>query len=161
MRFKSIQTVQNAQNPARTSGFFYKRRNPWSSISAFARPIRVSCAAFCTKSSPNRPIRLVWHRQGTRCFRTETFHQAVHGGKRHQSRRRHGSQGRRIRRGDNEDILELARAYPQTFIPFAGLNPYDADLPDRVDALARQGFRGVCLDGGWRRSFASHRKTGG
>ena len=43
---------------------------------------------------------------------------------------------------DNEDILELARAYPQTFIPFAGLNPYDADLPDRVDALARQGFRG-------------------
>ena len=31
---------------------------------------------------------------------------------------------------DNEDILELARAYPQTFIPFAGLNPYDADLPD-------------------------------
>lgn len=56
---------------------------------------------------------------------------------------------------DNEDILELARAYPQTFIPFAGLNPYDADLP------ARQGFRGVCLDGGWRRSFASHRKTGG
>ena len=50
---------------------------------------------------------------------------------------------------DNEDILELARAYPQTFIPFAGLNPYDADLPDRVDALARQGFRGVCLDGGW------------
>ena len=47
---------------------------------------------------------------------------------------------------DNEDILELARAYPQTFIPFAGLNPYDADLPDRVDALARQGFRGVCLD---------------
>ncbi|MFQ9865959.1 MAG: hypothetical protein ACLRWP_01935 [Bilophila wadsworthia] len=35
---------------------------------------------------------------------------------------------------DNEDILELARAYPQTFIPFAGLNPYDADLPDRVDA---------------------------
>ena len=51
---------------------------------------------------------------------------------------------------DNEDILELARAYPQTFIPFAGLNPYDADLPDRVDALARQGFRGVCLDGGWR-----------
>ena len=48
---------------------------------------------------------------------------------------------------DNEDILELARAYPQTFIPFAGLNPYDADLPDRVDALARQGFRGVCLDG--------------
>lgn len=78
----------------------------------------------------------------------------------HQSRRRHGSQGRRIRRGDNEDILELARAYPQTFIPFAGLNPYDADLPDRVDALARQGFRGVCLDGGWRRSFASHRKNG-
>ena len=62
-------------------------------------------------------------------------------------------QGRRIRRGDNEDILELARAYPQTFIPFAGLNPYDADLPDRVDALARQGFRGVCLDGGWRRSL--------
>ena len=62
---------------------------------------------------------------------------------------------------DNEDILELARAYPQNFIPFAGLNPYDADLPDRVDALARQGFRGVCLDGGWRRSFASHRKTGG
>ena len=62
---------------------------------------------------------------------------------------------------DNEDILELARAYPQTFIPFAGLTPYDADLPDRVDALARQGFRGVCLDGGWRRSFASHRKTGG
>ena len=62
---------------------------------------------------------------------------------------------------DNEDILELARAYPQTFIPFAGLNPYDADLPDSVDALARQGFRGVCLDGGWRRSFASHRKTGG
>lgn len=54
---------------------------------------------------------------------------------------------------DNEDILELARAYPQTFIPFAGLNPYDADLPDRVDALARQGFRGVCLDGGWRRSL--------
>lgn len=39
--------------------FFYKRRNPSSSISAFARPIRVSCAAFCTKSSPNRPIRLV------------------------------------------------------------------------------------------------------
>ena len=34
-------------------------------------------------------------------------------------------------------------------------------MPDRVDALARQGFRGVCLDGGWRRSFASHRKTGG
>ena len=42
-----------------------------------------------------------------------------------------------------------------------GSTPYDADLPDRVDALARQGFRGVCLDGGWRRSFASHRKTGG
>ena len=54
---------------------------------------------------------------------------------------------------DNEDIRELAPAYPQTFIPFAGLNPYDADLPDRVDALARQGFRGVCLDGGWRRSL--------
>ena len=52
---------------------------------------------------------------------------------------------------DNEDILELTRAHPQRFIPFAGLNPHEADMPDRIGELARQGFRGICLDGGWLR----------
>ena len=38
---------------------------------------------------------------------------------------------------DNEDILELTRAHPQRFIPFAGLNPHEADMPDRIGKLAR------------------------
>lgn len=52
---------------------------------------------------------------------------------------------------DNAHTLELAHSYPEKFIPFAGINPHDPDMPDVIASLAAQGFRGVCLDGGWLR----------
>lgn len=51
---------------------------------------------------------------------------------------------------DNDDIRELCTLYPGKFVPFAGYHPV-TDTPDMLDDLAKAGFRGVCLDGGWLR----------
>lgn len=50
---------------------------------------------------------------------------------------------------DNNEILELSRAYPGRFIPFAGANPNLPGMVEEIEHFAGLGFRGVGLDAGW------------
>ena len=49
---------------------------------------------------------------------------------------------------DNDEIDELARAYPGRFIPFAGVNPNLPGQVEEIERVAAMGFRGV----GWVRA---------
>lgn len=44
---------------------------------------------------------------------------------------------------DNDEIDELARAYPGRFIPFAGVNPNLPGQVEEIERVAAMGFRGV------------------
>lgn len=52
---------------------------------------------------------------------------------------------------DNDEIDELARAYPGRFIPFAGVNPNLPGQVEEIERVAAMGFRGVGIDAGWLR----------
>lgn len=55
-----------------------------------------------------------------------------------------------IPRSDNADILELAQAHSDRLIPFACVDPRDADAPDQAErCLGKQGFRGLSFDLGY------------
>lgn len=57
---------------------------------------------------------------------------------------------------DNDEIDELARAYPGRFIPFAGFNPNLPGQVEEIERVAAMGFRGVGIDAGWLRRPLYH-----
>ena len=57
---------------------------------------------------------------------------------------------------DNDEIDELARAYPGRFIPFAGVNPNLPGQVEEIERVAAMGFRGVGIDAGWLRRPLYH-----
>ena len=57
---------------------------------------------------------------------------------------------------DNDEIDELARAYPGRFIPFAGVNPNLPGQVGEIERVAAMGFRGVGIDAGWLRRPLYH-----
>lgn len=52
---------------------------------------------------------------------------------------------------DNDEIDELARAYPGCFISFVGVNPNLPGQAEEIGRVAAVGFRGVGIDAGWLR----------
>ncbi len=48
-----------------------------------------------------------------------------------------------------EELRELALAYPDRFLPFAGIDPTDDDAPAQVEQAGNMGFKGISMDPGW------------
>ena len=48
-----------------------------------------------------------------------------------------------------EELRELALAYPDRFLPFAGIDPTDDDAPALVEQAGNMGFKGISMDPGW------------
>lgn len=53
----------------------------------------------------------------------------------------------------NKEIYELCDKYPGRFIPFAGINPDDADWRDQLKEGMDHGIKGIGLDPGWYANF--------
>ena len=49
----------------------------------------------------------------------------------------------------NDDAIELARLYPDRFIPFAGIDPSKEDAVAEVERCAALGCRGISMDPGF------------
>lgn len=47
------------------------------------------------------------------------------------------------------ELDEICKKYPDRFIPFAGLNPADADWREQLDEAVAAGCRGIGFDPGW------------
>lgn len=48
-----------------------------------------------------------------------------------------------------EELRELAQAYPDRFLPFAGIDPTDDDAQAQVEQAGNMGFKGISMDPGW------------
>lgn len=57
---------------------------------------------------------------------------------------------------DNDEVDELARAHPDRFIPFAGVNPLLPGQVEELERVAHLGFRGAAVDAGWLRKPLRH-----